>query len=31
MFAQAAVGSWWRQTTKGDYGTERSACPPGHR
>jgi autotransporter family porin len=31
VFAQAAVESWWRQTTKGDYGTDRSACPPGHR
>jgi hypothetical protein len=31
VFAQAAVESWWRQTTKGDYGTDTSACPPGHR
>ena len=31
VFAQAAVESWWRQTTKGDFGTDRSACPPGHR
>ena len=31
VFAQAAVESWWRQTTKGDWGTDRSACPPGHR
>ena len=27
-FAQAAVESWWRQTTKGDW--ETSGCPPGH-
>ncbi len=31
VFAQAAVESWWRQTTKGDWGTDRSACPPGQR
>ena len=31
VFAQAAVESWWRQTTKGDWGPDRSACPPGHR
>jgi autotransporter family porin len=31
VFAQAAVESWWRQTTHGDFGTDRSACPPGHR
>jgi hypothetical protein len=31
VFAQAAVESWWRQTTKGDYGTDASLCPPGHR
>jgi autotransporter family porin len=31
VFAQAAVESWWRQTTKGDWGTDTSACPPGHR
>jgi len=31
VFAQAAVESWWRQTTKGDFGTDPSACPPGHR
>jgi hypothetical protein len=31
VFAQAAVESWWRQTTQGDLGTDRSACPPGHR
>jgi autotransporter family porin len=28
VFAQAAVESWWRQTTKGDWGS--SGCPPGH-
>ncbi len=28
VFAQAAVESWWRQTTKGDW--ETSGCPPGH-
>jgi autotransporter family porin len=28
VFAQAAVESWWRQTTKGDW--ESSGCPPGH-
>jgi hypothetical protein len=31
VFAQAAVESWWRQNTKGDLGTDRTACPPGHR
>ncbi len=28
VFAQAAVESWWRQTTKGDW--ETNGCPPGH-
>jgi hypothetical protein len=28
--AQAAVESWWRQTTKGDWAREGAACPPGH-
>jgi hypothetical protein len=28
VFAQAAVESWWRQTTKGDWSA--SGCPPGH-
>ncbi len=28
VFAQAAVESWWRQTTLGDWQT--SGCPPGH-
>jgi len=28
--AQAAIESWWRQTTKGDFGTDPGRCPPGH-
>ncbi|MBO0868638.1 MAG: hypothetical protein J2P15_08755 [Micromonosporaceae bacterium] len=28
--AQAAIESWWRQTTQGDLGTDPTACPPGH-
>ena len=28
VFAQAAVESWWRQTTLGDWNT--TGCPPGH-
>lgn len=28
--AQAALESWWRQTNLGDWGTDSSACPPGH-
>jgi hypothetical protein len=28
VFAQAALESWWRQTTLGDW--ESSGCPPGH-
>jgi len=31
VFAQAAVESWWRQDTLGDWGTQASACPPGHK
>jgi hypothetical protein len=31
VFAQAAVESWWRQTTLGDWGTDPKACPPGHK
>ena len=31
VFAQAAVESWWRQNTQGDFGTDASACPPDHR
>jgi hypothetical protein len=30
VFAQAAVESWWRQSTKGDFDTDATACPPGH-
>jgi hypothetical protein len=30
VFAQAAGESWWRQSTLGDFGTDASACPPGH-
>jgi autotransporter family porin len=30
VYAQAAVESWWRQDTLGDWGTDASACPPGH-
>ena len=30
VFAQAAVESWWRQSTLGDWGTEAKFCPPGH-
>ena len=30
VFAQAAVESWWHQTTLGDWGTDAAACPPGH-
>jgi hypothetical protein len=30
VFAQAAVESWWQQDTKGDWGTDAAACPPGH-
>ena len=28
--AQAAVESWWRQTTLGDWGADPTRCPPGH-
>jgi hypothetical protein len=31
VFAQAAVESWWQQDTKGDWGTDAAACPPGHK
>ncbi len=31
VFAQAAVESWWQQDTLGDWGTDASACPPGHK
>jgi len=30
VFAQAAVESWWRQDTLGDWDSDASACPPGH-
>jgi autotransporter family porin len=30
VYAQAAKESWWRQSAKGDFGTDASACPPGH-
>jgi len=30
VFAQAAVESWWRQDTLGDWGFDATACPPGH-
>ncbi len=28
--AQAAVESWWRQSTKGDWTTNSANCAPGH-
>jgi hypothetical protein len=31
VFAQAAKESWWRQTTHGDFHSDPSRCPPGHR
>jgi hypothetical protein len=31
VFAQAAVESWWQQGTLGDWGTDPTACPPGHK
>jgi autotransporter family porin len=30
VYAQAAIESWWRQDTLGDWGTDANACPPGH-
>ncbi len=30
VFAQAAIESWWRQDTRGDWTTDASRCPPGH-
>jgi autotransporter family porin len=30
VYAQAAVESWWRQTTLGDWGTDATRCAPGH-
>ena len=29
VFAQAAVESWWRQTTKGDFGSDAKCHPNG--
>ncbi len=31
VLAQAAVESWWQQDTLGDFGTDASACLPGHK
>jgi autotransporter family porin len=28
--AQAAIESWWRQDTRGDWGTDAAGCAPGH-
>jgi len=28
--AQAAVESWWRQPSLGDFGSDPTQCPPGH-
>jgi hypothetical protein len=30
VYAQAAVESWWRQGTFGDWTTDASRCAPGH-
>jgi autotransporter family porin len=30
VFAQAAVESWWRQSTLGDWTTDAERCAPGH-
>ena len=30
MMAQAAIESWWRQTTLGDFGTDASRCMSSH-
>ena len=30
VYAQAAVESWWRQSTEGDWAGDASACAPGH-
>jgi hypothetical protein len=30
VFAQAAIESWWRQDTRGDWTTDTSRCAPGH-
>ncbi len=28
--AQAAIESWWRMDTEGDWGTDATRCAPGH-
>src|SRR6185369_15498491 len=30
VYAQAAIESWWRQGTLGDFGTDAGRCPSGH-
>jgi autotransporter family porin len=30
VYAQAAIESWWRQDTLGDWDSNAGACPPGH-
>jgi len=30
VYAQAAKESWWRQTTRGDWSTDPTICPPDH-
>ena len=30
VFAQAAIESWWRQDTEGDFGSTAANCAPGH-
>jgi autotransporter family porin len=30
VLAQAAIESWWRQDTHGDWTSDASRCPPGH-
>jgi len=30
VYAQAAKESWWRQSSLGDWGSDASACAPGH-
>ena len=30
VYAQAAIESWWRMDTLGDWGTDAAACAPGH-
>lgn len=31
VYAQAAIESWWRQDTLGDWDSDASACAPGHQ